>query len=453
MVVALSAPFAYLTPGCGARSDLELVDAPDAGADATSDATVDAPKDSSTDVPGDTSQDSPTDVPVDVPIDVPNDVPVDVPFDVPNDVPVDVPVDVPNDVPDGSCQDLDGDGYTVCDNDCDDANPLVNPGAFDFPNGVDDDCSGGIDDPNVDCDGALDYGSQDPLDYAFAIDLCQITSVGATGKNKIWGVIDAELLLANGMGAPAPEQHAIISSFGNVLGPRKNQSFIVLSSGRAATPSQPYFTPETPQTGTDTMTTSPTPQGFPTNKSGCPVPPPTAFNPVNLRLRVRVPTNARSFGFDHSFFSAEYPEYACSGFNDMWVALLKTGASGIANNHNIIFDAQGTPGSVNLNFFDRCVAGQTGCFGTPGFNFCSGGIGELLGTGYGEQDPTAPCGAPTSVGGGTGWITTEAPMLPGEVITLEMMLWDSSDGVWDSSAIVDDFHWLEGSLANPHTFR
>src|SRR6185436_7453719 len=113
------------------------------------------------------------------------------------------------------------------------------------------------------------------------------------------------------------------------------------------------------QGGTDTGTLSPTPPGFPTNKAGCPTPPPTAFNPVALRLRIRVPTNAHSFGFDHSFFSAEYPEYACSGFNDMWAVILQSSVAGLPNNHNVVFDAQGTPGSVNLNFFDRCIAGQT----------------------------------------------------------------------------------------------
>ena len=120
-------------------------------------------------------------------------------------------------------------------------------------------------------------------------------------------------------------------------------------------------------------------------------------------------------------------------------------------NHNIVFDNQGTPGSVNLNFFDRCIAGPTGCFGTPGFNFCSGGKTELNGTGFG--DPDTPCGPPSSIGGGTGWLSTEAPIKPGEIITVEFMVWDSSDGIFDSSAIFDNFHWLTGSLVNPKTFR
>jgi hypothetical protein len=199
-------------------------------------------------------------------------------------------------------------------------------------------------------------------------------------------------------------------------------------------------------------TSSPLPPGFPTNKQGCQIPGANANDPTNLKVKIRVPTNAQSFGFDHSFFSAEYPEFACTVFNDMWVVLLNTGASGIANNKDIVFDAQGTPGSVNLNFFDRCVAGPTGCAGgSMGFNFCSGGKTELNGTGYGDFD--APCGPNSSIGGGTGWITTEAPVLRGEIITVQFIVWDSTDGIYDSSAIFDNFHWLMPTLPNPVTYR
>jgi hypothetical protein len=402
------------------------------------------------DVPVDVPEDVPIDVPVDVPVDVPEDVPQDVPVDVPQDVPQDVPHDVP---PDG-CVDNDGDGWTTCDGDCNDNDPLVNPGAYDFPNGIDDDCSGGIDDPIDDCSAGLQYTSQDPMDYARAIDLCQQTTANATGAAKTWGVISAELVLADGTGAAAPQAHSIITNFGNTIVPRKNANFAYFSTGFAGTPGQPYFQPGTPQGGTDMGTQSNAPPGFPINKQGCPQPTSnTAFNPVNLKLTIRVPTNAHAFGFDHGFYSAEYPEYACSEFNDLWVALLHTGASGISNNHNVLFDDQGTPGSMNLSFFDRCVSGKTGCFGTLGFNFCQGGSAELLGTGFGAKD--APCGDGvfSSIGGGTGWLTTEAPVLPGEIITIEFIVWDSSDPIYDSAAILDNFHWIESTLATPRTYR
>jgi hypothetical protein len=227
----------------------------------------------------------------------------------------------------------------------------------------------------------------------------------------------------------------------------------LISTGVAATPTQPYFTPNTPQPGTQNLTGAYTlPLGFPTNKNGCEVPTNNAFDPVNLKLTIRVPTNAFSFAFDHAFFSAEYPEYACTHYNDMWVVLLTSTASGLPNNHDIVFDATGTPASVNLAFFDRCIAGPTGCNGgKAGFNFCAGGPGDLAGTGY--DPPDSECGVNTSIGGGTGWLTTESPVTPGEVITIQFMVWDSSDPIYDSAAMFDYFRWQQKMLPGPTTHR
>ena len=41
-------------------------------------------------------------------------------------------------------------------------------------------------------------------------------------------------------------------------------------------------------------------------------------------LRLRAPTNARAFSFNSYFFSAEYPEYVCTTFNDQYIALVDT---------------------------------------------------------------------------------------------------------------------------------
>jgi hypothetical protein len=222
-----------------------------------------------------------------------------------------------------------------------------------------------------------------------------------------------------------------------------------LSTGVAATPSQPYFTPQTPQPGTQNLTGAfALPPGFPTNKNGCEVPSGNAFDPVNLKLTLRVPTNAFSLAFDHAFFSAEYPEYACTRYNDIWAVLLTSTAAGLPNNHDIVFDATGTPASVNISFFDRCVAGPTGCSGgTPGFNFCSGGTGDLSGTGF--DTPDQQCGVMTTIGGGTGWMTTEAPVTPGEVMVIEFMVWDSSDPIYDSAVIIDNFRWNTYDVTTP----
>jgi len=74
----------------------------------------------------------------------------------------------------------------------------VNPGAFDVPgDGVDNDCDGMVDNTTLLCDQGLQSSSQNAMDFATAIDLCQTT----TANCKQWGVIDAALTLPT---APAP---------------------------------------------------------------------------------------------------------------------------------------------------------------------------------------------------------------------------------------------------------
>jgi hypothetical protein len=443
--VALGLPVLWLSPGCGARTDPLAYDA-SSGQGGLGGAGSDAGPDVFADVP--------FDVPFDVHADVPFDVHADVAFDVPADVPFDVPADVPTDVGhDGPCPDDDHDGWSICDGDCNDHDPLVNPGAYDFVNGVDDDCDGTIDNAVTDCSDGLPYASQNPHDYALSIDICQDTLLVEPLPERRWGLISSQLVLLDGTGAPAAEAHAIIPSFGGELKPRANSNMAYVSTGVAATPGQAYYTSMTPQPGTENSPQSfSLPVGFPTNHGGCPVPTAQAHDPVNLKLTLRVPTNAKSFAFDHMFFSAEYPEYACTQYNDIWAVLLDSTAAGVANNHDIVFDATGTPGSVNLAFFDRCVAGPTGCLGmVSGFSFCAGGTGELAGTGY--DIPDVQCGAKTTVGGGTGWLTTESPVTPGEIMVIQFMIWDSSDGIFDSAAIFDNFRWQRSSLPNPTTHR
>ena len=44
--------------------------------------------------------------------------------------------------------------------------------------------------------------------------------------------------------------------------------------------------------------------------------------------------------------------------------------------------------------------------------------------------------------GATGWLTTSAPVLPGELITLDFHIWDTSDQQLDSLVLIDQFEWL-----------
>src|SRR5215471_10246918 len=66
--------------------------------------------------------------------------------------------------------DCDGDGYAS--DDCNDDDPLVNPGAYDFHDAVDNDCDGVIDDPIEACETVPAAPPGAPVDFARAADVC-----------------------------------------------------------------------------------------------------------------------------------------------------------------------------------------------------------------------------------------------------------------------------------------
>ena len=103
--------------------------------------------------------------------------------------------------------DMDGDGWSPNQGDCNDCDPNVNPGAIDVagdPNMVDNDCSGKYDPPTP-CDSGLQLADVDPQSGAKAIELCQFTTESpATPQQKIWGVVNAQYVRANGAAFARP---------------------------------------------------------------------------------------------------------------------------------------------------------------------------------------------------------------------------------------------------------
>jgi hypothetical protein len=368
--------------------------------------------------------------------------------------------------------DLDGDGITTCGGDCCDSTEcsdpaLVNAGAFDAPgNNVDDDCNGVIDDTVLLCDQGLVSNSSNALDYAKAIDICQTTTMA----EKKWGVISAELTLADGTGTPAAISKAIRPKFGNGVLPKGGLNLVLLSTGSAAgrgDTNPPYqdFQDGGGFIGNDTE--SPFPQDFLSanggqlpNAPGCPAPSGTvAKDPVMLTLTIRVPTNAKSFKLATNFFSSEFPEYTCSEFNDFFVVLLDSAYNGVPANpadKNLAFYQGGMkyPVGVNLahgntGLFTQCVNGATGCSGTDGSISTCTGTDQLAGTGLDTPD-SGNCDGNALQGGGTGWLETSGNVNPGEIIKLRIAIWDTSDNILDSIAAIDGFQWSVDP-ANPGT--
>jgi hypothetical protein len=313
------------------------------------------------------------------------------------------------------------------------------------------------------CDDQLDLAG-DANAAARAIGLCQ-----TAGENDTkWGVIAAAY--TNGFGQETPPnalQHGILTQFGNVIRPKEGKSLVVLSSGHAREHDgalidggldNSVFKGGQPMDGAPEMGPSPckAPPGFPKETPGCGTPSTTVRDLANLRIKVRVPANAKGFLFNFDFYSGEWPDYVCTAFNDAFIAYVTSGAG----TGNVAFDAMGNSVSVNVGFFDRCTPNvQTGCNGMPAVlktATCPGGSMELMGTGFGEPpvgncaDSTLPFPTP---GGATGWLTTRAPLVSGEVATIEFMIWDTGDQRYDSSALVDGFTWIEGAAPTPQTLR
>jgi hypothetical protein len=271
---------------------------------------------------------------------------------------------------------------------------------------------------------------------------------------------------------PVAGQWGILPKFGNSIKPREGASIGVISSGFAReyddingqpqsmmaadfVAGNPMY-PNDPNAGNNKPQTGQAPAGFPKAAAGC-----QQDNKVNdmvdVKLTLTAPKDATGFQFDFDFYSSEWPNYVCSNYNDAFVAYL---TASTVKGDNISFDSNNNPVAVNNNFLNRCTPNtDVGCLRSPNASpfmpdmplstaKCEGGESELQGTGYGDSYMTACDSAQNAtLGGATGWLTTQAPVMPGETFTLEFMIWDAGDGVLDSSVLIDNFQWIGGTVS------
>ncbi|MFO0571307.1 MAG: choice-of-anchor L domain-containing protein [Polyangiaceae bacterium] len=345
----------------------------------------------------------------------------------------------------GPTEDKDQDGFTKQDGDCNDCDANANPGAYDVAgNQVDEDCNGTPDDTSTDCDGAIaSVGDADPMNGARAIGLCHAASAG----DKKWGVLEAKWVMADGTTGMNDLGHGFLPGFGPNVHCQEGKRMLGLSSGTAREPTDADYADVG---GEDMLTSSAPPTGFPVDSPTCPgnnTTGTTANDPAGLELKIRVPTNAKSFSYNFNFYTYEWPDFVCSSYNDSFVAILSP-APPTAKLGNISFDVQGNPVSVNNGFLEAC-----GCYAGPpcdagGKTFsCPLGTSLLQGTGFG-MDTTG-----FDDHGSTGWLETKAPVTPGSEITIRFSIWDAGDHVLDSTVLVDNWKFsaeeATGTVTNP----
>jgi hypothetical protein len=352
--------------------------------------------------------------------------------------------------------DLDGDGWTACGGDCCDtvgaacgSPKLVNPGAIEVPgDSVDNNCNGVVDeDPYPPCSASENFSTDVTTAKALALlnamEICQIASGGK------WGIVSGSpaLTRADGTTTPAMDyrQVAVMHQFGSDTSnlPRNGETMASLSSGQAR---DNNGDPDPTTTMSYTYGMGSPPADFvsahggvlPTSGAGCPSGS-GANDAVLLRVQLKAPSNANSFSFNFRFFSQEYMNFTCSSYNDFFITMLDStwlpGPGGVAipADKNICFDSNGNYISVNTQQFFTVCTPKTGYT-------CPDGTAGLSNTGY-----------LASNAGATAWLTTTAPVVPGETITLRFVVWDTSDQVLDSMVLIDNFRWSATPSTGPNT--
>jgi len=395
---------------------------------------------------------------------------------------------------DSSVTDCDGDGWKVADGDCCDlagacgANPaLVNPGAVEvLGNGIDDNCNGKQDlydlPDTASCDATLTSNSGSPTDYAKALGICRTTSANPALKNRTWGLVEARLVRADGSPLGDARARSIRNTYGSILpATLEGQKSVVLSTGIAA---DKQHTNPGPNTTTDKPSTTHTPvssvdittcadplcikdwfstANAPLKKANeLPVAPDcgtgnsgspnVARDSVMLVLKLRAPTNARAFALSSYFFSAEFPTFVCSNFNDQFAILVDTPKptlpvpNPVDKNLLVFDDGKGKwPIGINIakgtslfNVCDLACATEPNQGGNAKVSAasCSLGAGQLVNSGFGLNGDSCPNG------GGSFWLTTTGNVVPGQLVTLRVVVWDVGDSSIDSTVVLDGFKWL-----------
>ncbi|MDP3716355.1 MAG: choice-of-anchor L domain-containing protein [Acidobacteriota bacterium] len=193
------------------------------------------------------------------------------------------------------------------------------------------------------------------------------------------------------------------AKFGSVL-PLAGPSIAILSTGRAAAPGDNGYNKTVNHNVAGVV-----PPGFPVQSSKCPSTVAGApRDQTHVAVTLTAPGNVNGLAIDFNYYSADYPKYVCTSFGDAMAIILERAGTFTT----ISVDDTGSPVTSNTAMFAHTQ-----------------GSSLLTGTGFEQQ-------------GATGWLTASAAVTALEAVTLHFLIWDSGDGIDDSTVLLDNFRWL-----------
>jgi hypothetical protein len=352
--------------------------------------------------------------------------------------------------------DFDMDGYTPNQGDCDDCNPSINPGAIQIPGDPTDYACNGMPGVVASCDSG-NTGKNDATSLAQAFEQC-----------------DSRFFKSAMLVGPSDQRARIVAGSFGIVKPQNGANMALLSTGLAVDKTtMPGYEPEMGfDLGNNNTFMNPMPS-IPANplcassaQGGMSCQPPTVNDYTELVVNLKAPTNVKSFSFNFHFFSVEYPEWVCTAYNDEFLVMMESPGE-FTTATNISFDSNMNPITVNNGLFTVCKNGNQSWDKN-----CKQPVSTIVGTGYDDpesqqqlpndniQNAPASCMAATPadmvgpsdpLGGSTGWLTTTAPVTPGEEVTLHFIIFDEGDHVYDSAVLIDNFQWGTSVVMSPTT--
>lgn len=138
-----------------------------------------------------------------------------------------------------------------------------------------------------------------------------------------------------------------------------------------------------------------------------------------LRFKLTAPAHTHGFSLDFALFSAEFPEFVDTKYNDMLVVWQDsekyTGNVAFLGGRPITSTAVWP-----IAFAGACDDGDPDCTGSDP---------HLAGTGHIKD------------GGATDWYRLRSGVEPGETFELALAIFDMSDSNYDTTALLDNFQW------------